>query len=325
LGADLDVPTVLALQGTIGNAQVSRLIDPGTGSRGGRRGAADGPRAATPRDELEIAAAEAESVGEAMVQPAGPVADRRLQRQRHGGATATPTVDPALAALWGSSVVAAIDRAATAIHNAPANPGELNRALEELGAAKRNAETTRGQITDNPVIRRRIEALFGTIRRLHNKLIMLTRPEAVTFPKAADVARDGGQMAARLGPRLRAAGGGTTTSSATSSRIVRALWQSNVTTKINALPRRLRHGAAADAQATVGEVESALVHIRGLRDAYANDPANLELFDEVNRVGVRLSDLKNILAFLADGTHEDVADLATEADNIKGEAERVFQ
>jgi hypothetical protein len=257
----------------------------------------------------------------------GKAAGAVVQRQHPPDAPpAEKTVDPAVKALWTSTVVGPLTKAVDAVRGATIQDEDklLLEAHAHLDTARGNVSTTAAQIKDDPALKGRMELLSTSLLRVANKIVILVNPEGVTFKVVAKTSQHVARDAAKVGAELRPPSQpeATTTSKKTATAILRALWKANVTDKVKPLHGKLVKGAKADAAAALVTAKSASEHVWALVPEYAayDEPMAAKLA----RVGHRLGDFENQLTFLAEGTKPALDNLVKDVEGRKGTAENIF-
>jgi hypothetical protein len=302
-GSALSRSAALALQRSAGNSAVVDLV------RAGRR------ESRAIEDALDGYKAGARAVVQRQPPPAPADAP-----------PAEKSVDPAVKALWTSTVVGPLTKAVETVRGATIQDETnlLTQTHEHLESARANVKTTAAQIKDDPALKGRMDLLNVSLLRVANKIVILVNPEAVTFKAVAHTAQDVARTAAQIGSELRPATPKeqTTTSTKTSTAILRALWKANVTDKVKPLHGKLVKGAKADAAAALATAKGASEHVWALVPEYAayDEPMAAKLA----RVGHRLGDLENQLTFLAEGTKPSMENLVKDVEGRKGVAEGIF-
>jgi hypothetical protein len=303
-GTALSTSTALALQQSSGNAAVLRLL----------------------RVETE----ESQAIGNALdasSESRGSLLQRQAPPAPPTPATpAAPTVDPAVKALWASTVVAPLTKAVEAAQGATIQDEDnlLRQAHQHIESARANVKTTAPQIKDDPALKGRMELLNSSLLRVSNKIVILVSPKSVTFKAAATAAQLTARDAAQVGSTLRPATPSepTTTSPKTATAVLRALWKANVTDKLKPLHAKLVKGAQPDAAAALATVKAASEHVWALVPVYA--ATDEPMAAAIAKVGHRIGDLDNQLSFLAEGKKPDLEALAKDVEGRKGVAEGIF-
>jgi hypothetical protein len=297
-GTPLTGPAALALQQSAGNSAVLRL--------------------------LRSATRESDAIGDALG-PSAKASQALLQRQHPPSTADPPTVDPAVKAMWGSTVVAPLQTATETAAGATIQDEEnlLKETHKHIETARANVKTTAPLIKDDPALKGRMELLNASLLRVANKIVILVSPQSVTFKVVAQTAQHVARDAAQVGSQLRPASKDpTTTSPKTSTAILRALWKANVSDKLKPLQGKLAKGAAPEAAAAAAVVKAAAEHVWALVPEYAaTDEA---MAAPIARVGHRLGDFDNQLMFLAEGKKPKLDDLAKDVEGRKAVAEGFF-
>jgi hypothetical protein len=294
------------LQASSGNAAVLRLMQ--------RREAV--------KSDLRVLVDDSSSIGTALDRGRSGV----VQRQPQAPAAEKKEVDPAVKAMWASSVVAPLTKAVELAQGATIQDEAnlLRQAHERIESARANVKTTFPQIKDDPALKGRMELLNSSLLRVSNKIVILVSPSSVTFKATATAAQHIARDAAAVEPKLRPATPAepTATSPKTSTAILRALWKANVSDKLKPLHGKLIKGAQPDAAAALATVKAASDHVWGLVPAYASNDEPMAAI--IARVGHRLGDLDNQLSFLAEGKKPDLEALAKDVQGRKEVAEGIF-
>jgi hypothetical protein len=305
-------PMLEALQAASGNSAVLRLIDEH------RREVSS---------ELRLLVDDARAIDGALQgpQPTG-VVQRQPQPAPAPTAEEKP-VDPAVKAMWASAVVAPLTKAAESAAGATIQDQEnlLRETYANTESARASVKTTAAAVKDDPTLKARLEVHDQGLRRVGNMIVALVSPQSITFDAISPLAQAAAAKAAEIGGKLPAATPpeGSSPSPSTSVAIIRALWKSNVTAKLQPLAGQLKKGAQPQAASALAAVDSAHPHVFPLVDAYAT-AGNDKMAYTLAAFGQQLADLKNNLMFLAEGKTRSVDDVAKDVEKRKVAAEAVF-
>lgn len=304
-----------ALQASSGNSAVLRLMEER------RRGLST---------ELRVLADDARALDGALAPPAEGVVQRQPQAPAAPGATPAAEekpVDPAVKAMWATSVIGPLEKAASSAAGATIQDQDnlLRETYANVESARASVKSTAAAVKDNGTLKARLEVHDQALRRVMNIIVALVSPEAITFKVVEPVATAAAKKAAELGGKLPAATPpeGSSPGPTSSAAIIRALWKTNVSSKLQPVPGLVRKGAQPQAAAALAAVGAASGHIFPLVEAYASVD-NDKMAYTLAAFGHQLVDLKNNLMFLAEGKTRSVDDVAKDVEKRKIAAEAVF-